>query len=96
MRESAAIFLKELRWHCDHLHTPEFDFVVEYWGILWHPWFIEVKGKNIPISAGDLKQDDLDEWVEQGILKLLKDYPDHERKDLELQRTTYQLMNDTV
>lgn len=93
MRESAAVVLKELRWHCKHLNTLEFDFVVEYWGILWHPWFMEVKGKNIPISVSDLTLEDLNEWVEQGILKLVKEYPDHERNDLELARTTYQLMD---
>lgn len=92
MRESAAIVLKELRWHCDHLNAVEFDFIVEYWGILWHPWFIEVNGKNIPVSASDLTQDDLNELLEQGILKMVKDYPAEERDDLELSRTTYQLM----
>ncbi len=93
MRESAAIVLKELRWHCEHLNTFEFDVVVEYWGILWHPWFFEINGKSVPISTGDLNQDDLDEWLEQGILKRLKEYPDQERNDLELARTTYQLMD---
>lgn len=92
MRESAVIVLKELRWHCNQLNTVEFDFVVEYWGILWHPWFIEINKKNIPVSAGDLTRDDLNEWLEQGILKLVKDYPVEERDDLELSRTTYQLM----
>lgn len=93
MRESAATVLKELRWHCNQLNTDEFDFVVEYWGILWHPWFMEVKGKNIPISVSDLKKDDLDEWVEQGIVKLLKEHPDDEHNDLELTRTTYRLIS---
>ncbi len=93
MRESAATVLKELRWHCDQLHTLEFDFVVEYWGILWHPWFIEVKGENIPVSVSDLKKDDLDEWLVQGLVKLLKEHPDDERNDLELTRTTYQLIS---
>jgi len=92
MRESAAIVLKELRWHCDHLNAVEFDFIVEYWGILWNPWFIEVNGKNIPVSASDLTQDDLNEWLELGIVKMVKDYPAEERDDLELSRTTYQLM----
>lgn len=97
MRESAALVFKELRWQCDHLNTAEFDIMVEYRGVLWHPWFIEVNGKNIPMSVVDLAQEDLDEWVEQGILKLLKDYPDQGRRDLELRRTTYQLMdNDSI
>jgi hypothetical protein len=95
MRESAAIVLKELRKHCEDLATVEFDFVVEYWGILWHPWFIEVKGKAVPLSVGDLTADDLDAWVTQGIVTLLKEHPVDGRDDLELLRRTYQLMHET-
>jgi hypothetical protein len=72
MDKRLKTFWSELLTHCNRLNDYNFTLEVEYWGILWMPWFIYIKGESLKFSANDISNDDLNKLIEFNTLKKLK------------------------
>ena len=77
MTERLEIIYSELLEKCKASENYEFEYFWEIWGIMWHPWFIEINGVNQYFSMNDISINDINELLELGFIELVKvnDYP---------------------
>jgi len=62
MDKRLKTFWNELLEHCKKHNKYEFIYTVEYWGILWTPWFIYINNESLKFSLNDLSRTDLN-WL---------------------------------
>lgn len=90
--ENMHLFLKELIAHCERLNAVEFDFIVEHWGVMWTPWFINIANENVNFTITHLEAEDFKQFVDNKIMTLVKEYRSEELDDLEIAKTTFKLV----
>lgn len=73
MNERIQIFWKELLEQCEINKRYEFIFKVEYWGILWMPWFIYVDNKSLEFSFNDISENDLNELIKLNLIEFIEE-----------------------
>jgi hypothetical protein len=82
MDERLNKFWNELIEHCEMNKNFEFIFKVEYWGILWMPWFIYLDDKSLKFSANDISEEDLNELIRYNLIEFIEEIPLKDSIDL--------------
>ncbi len=75
MDERLKLFWDELLAQCETNKSYEFIFKVEYWGILWMPWFIYSGGKSLKFSINNISEDDLKALIGFGLIEFIEEIP---------------------
>lgn len=82
MDERLKIFWCELLDQCEKNNNYEFVFKVEYWGILWIPWFIYLDDKLLKFSANDISEDDLNRLISFNLIEFKEEIPKEDSIDV--------------
>ena len=82
MDKRLELFWEELLEHCKMNKNFEFIFKVEYWGILWMPWFIYLDDKSLKFSANDISEDDLDALINLSLIEFMEEIPPNDNIDI--------------
>ena len=95
IKERMDIFFPELVKQCEKHQCFEFEYYWEMWGVTWMPWFLEINGKDTTFTLNDIGSEDLNFLVENGSIKLIKEYEKEEMKD-EFDRKRYEVIKTTA
>lgn len=82
MDKRLKLFWDELLEQCEMNKNFEFIFKVEYWGILWTPWFIYLDDKSLNFSANDISEDDLKTLINLNLIEIIEGIPPKDTIDL--------------
>lgn len=82
MDNRLRLFWNELLDQCEINKTYEFIFKVEYWGILWTPWFIYIDEKSLEFSANDITEEDIKTLINLNLIEFIKEIPLEDSIDL--------------
>ena len=90
MSKRTDIIFTEIKSKLIQLNCSEFEYYWEIWGVMWHPWFIEINGKSENFSFNDLTQEDLNQLVKENKIETIKVYSKDEMTD-EFDRKRYRI-----
>ncbi len=86
MDKRLTIFWNELLAQCESHNSVEFIFKIEYWGILWTPWFIYVNDESLKFSANDINEHDIDILIKNGYIEFAEELTPIDTIDLEIKK----------
>lgn len=91
MNERLTLFWNELIEQCEQHKKLEFVFKIEYWGILWTPWFICIDDTSLTFSANDISESDLKRLVDLKMITLVEEITPVDPIDLKIEK--YRIKN---
>lgn len=91
MENRIKLLHSEILEKCENLDSYEFEYYWEIWGVMWHPWFIEIKGKTQDFSLNDISFNDLNKLCDYGLIELIKEYSKDEMTD-DFDRKKYRIL----
>lgn len=91
MDKRLQLFWDELLEQCEMNEKFEFIFKVEYWGILWMPWFIYLDDKSLKFTANDISEDDLNALIDCSLIEFIEEIPPNDTLDLDTKK--YRIKN---
>ncbi|WP_140508899.1 hypothetical protein [Flavobacterium pectinovorum] len=83
--------MARLLTQCEKHNTFEFLFKIEYWGILWMPWFIYIADESLKFSANDISENDLKRLIKNGHIEFIEEIAPIDTIDLEIKK--YRIKN---
>ncbi len=86
MDERLTTFWNELLTHCKKLNKFDFVFKVEYWGILWMPWFIYIDDKSLEFSVRSVSSEDMKWLVDNGYIEFIKEIEPIDSIDIKIEK----------
>lgn len=86
MDKRLTVFWNELQSQCDRHNSVEFIFKIEYWGILWTPWFIYVNEEVLRFSANDINENDIEILIKNGYIEFVEELVPLDNIDLEIKK----------
>ena len=90
MTKRLDILFSEILLKCKESNCFEFEYFSEIWGVMWHPWFLEINGKSESFSFNDLTQEDFNQLVKENKIETIKVYSKDEMTD-EFDRKRYRI-----
>ena len=91
MDKRLKLFWDELLEQCEMNKNFEFIFKVEYWGILWMPWFIYLNDKSLNFTANDISENDLMALINLNLIEFLEEIPPNDTIDIYMKK--YKITN---
>ncbi len=85
-----SLIYSELLDKCTGENVDEFEYYWEMWGVMWHPWTIEINQKYQTFTLNDISEADLAELVKLDKISLVKTYDQAEMQD-EFDRKRYRI-----
>ncbi|MBN9299970.1 MAG: hypothetical protein J0I41_23410 [Filimonas sp.] len=82
MDKRLELFWNELLAECELNKNFEFIFKIEYWGILWMPWFIYLDDRSLSFSVNDISEDDLNTLISLGLIEFIEEIPSNDTLDI--------------
>ncbi len=89
MNERLTLFWNELITQCEQHKQFEFVFKIEYWGILWTPWFISINDTSLTFSSTDISESDLKQLVDLEMIEFVEEITPVDPIDLKIE--TYRI-----
>jgi len=86
MDKRLSLFWNELLAQCEKHNSFEFIFKIEYWGILWTPWFIYVNDESLKFSANDLNFNDIEILIKNGYIEFVEELLPTDNIDIEIKK----------
>jgi hypothetical protein len=96
MDKRLETFWSELLSHCNRLNDYNFTFEIEYYGILWMPWFIYIKGEWRNFSVNDISNDDLKILIELNLIEFIQEIEIEKEDLLTIQKHIYRIKTKTT
>lgn len=92
MDERLQLFWTELISQCEQHKKFEFIFKIEYWGILWTPWFIYIDDTSLKFSVNDISESDLQRLIDLKMITFVEEIAPVDSIDLKIEK--YIIKND--
>lgn len=89
MNERLTLFWNELITQCEQYKQFEFVFKIEYWGILWTPWFISINDTSLTFSSTDISESNLKQLVDLEMIEFVEEITPVDPIDLKIE--TYRI-----
>lgn len=91
MDKRLNLFWHELLTQCKKHDKYEFLFKIEYWGILWMPWFIYIADESLKFSTNEISDDDLKILIKNGYIEFIEEIEPIDSLDIEIKK--YRIKN---
>ncbi len=74
INDRLELIYSELLEKCTQENVCEFEYFWEIWGVLWHPWTIEINQKYQTFTLNDISEADLTALVKLKKIALIRTY----------------------